>query len=82
MNIEPKTITTTVTQKSSLIFDTLNDAHSTSDNITDKILIVEIPESTPPHNIVIQGDEYDKLGQWTDYSLNAYIIDKYNLKLI
>jgi hypothetical protein len=47
MNIEPKIITTTTTQKSSLIFDKLNDAHSTSDNITDKILIVEIPESTP-----------------------------------
>ena len=79
MNIQPKTITSTKTVTSSFSFTTLNDAHITNDDPIRKTLRVTLSEALPPQVVSVTGSDYDALGQWTDDSLNAYIIDKYGL---
>jgi hypothetical protein len=82
MNIEPKTITDSRTISSTFTLNSLSDFHITSDDPFRKILRVSLSEANPPQQIVISGDDYDNLGQWTDQSLNNYLITKYGLVVI
>ena len=79
MNIEQKTVTTSRTIDSTFTFSSINGAHVTSDDPFRRILRVQLIEVVPPQNILIQGDEYDSLGQWTDDSLQQFLITKFNL---
>ena len=79
MNIEQKTVTTSRTIDSTFTFSSINGAHVTSDDPFRRILRVQLAEVVPPQNILIQGDEYDSLGQWTDDSLQKFLMTKFNL---
>lgn len=82
MNIEPKTITDSRTVSMTFTLNTLSDVHMTSDDPFRKILRVSLTEANPPQQILINGTDYDTLGQWTDESLNNYIINKYGLVVV
>lgn len=82
MNIEPKTITDSRTVNMTFNLNTLSDAHMTSDDPFRKILRVSLSEANPPQQVLVTGTDYDTLGQWTDESLNNYIINKYGLVVI
>lgn len=82
MNIEPKTITDSKTINTTFVLNTLSDAHMTNDDPFRKILRVSLTEASPPQQISITGNDYDSLGQWTDESLNQYLINKYGLVVV
>lgn len=79
MNIEPKTVTTSRTVNTTFTISSLNSTHITWDDPFRKILKVQLIEATPAQNILIEGDEYDSLGQWTDETLQQFLITKFNL---
>jgi hypothetical protein len=80
MNIIPQTVE--ITSSISFTLNTLNDNHITNDNPILKILKVQLNEAVPMKTLIFSGAEYDALGQWTDVSLNEYIINKYGLTKI
>ena len=82
MNIEPKTVTDSRTINTTFTLTTLSDFHVTSDDPFRKILRVSLNEANPPQQIIITGTDYDNLGQWTDQSLNDYLVTKYGLTVI
>ena len=82
MNIEPKTITDTKTINMTFTLNTLSDFHVTSDDPFRKILRVSLSEANPPQQVSITGNDYDSLGQWTDQSLNDYLVTKYGLVVV
>lgn len=82
MNIETKTITDSRTISSTFTLTTLSDIHMTSDDPFRKILRVTLAEATPPQQVIITGADYDSLGQWTDSSLNSFLVNKYGLTVV
>lgn len=78
MKIAAKTVTTTIS--SSFSINRLNDVHVSYDDPIYKVLRITIPEAVPPQVLVISGEEYEALGQWTDATLNATIMAKYGLE--
>jgi hypothetical protein len=82
MNIESKTITDSRTINMTFTLNTLSDFHVTSDDPFRKILRVSLSEANPPQQVSVTGNDYDTLGQWTDQSLNDYLINKYGLVVI
>ena len=77
-------INSTITlQQPAKVFElkTLSDFHQTQDNPKEKILLVILAEANPPQQIVVKGSEYDAVGQWTDSSLNDYLISKLGLQI-
>jgi hypothetical protein len=82
MNIEPKTITDSRTISMTFTLNNLSDFHVTSDDPFRKILRVSLSEANPPQQVSITGNDYDSLGQWTDQSLNNYLVAKYGLVVI
>lgn len=57
----------------------LHDNHPTMDNPRAKTLQVFLTEFHPAQSIKISGDDYIALGQWTDESLNQFLITKFGL---
>lgn len=82
MNIEPKTITESRTVNMTFTLTTLSDVHMTSDDPFRKILRVSLSEANPPQQVSITGNDYENLGQWTDSSLNDFLITKYGLVIV
>ncbi len=80
MNIKQKIVIETKSFQTTYCLETLADTHATYDSPKDRRLIVELMEARPQQSIVISGDEYDSLGQWTDDSLNDYLIDLLKLE--
>lgn len=83
MNIETITITQTETNIVNRVFTltSLNDKHVTTDDPDRQILKIQLTEARPPQQIVVSGNDYIALGQWTDDSLTQYLITKFNLVL-
>jgi len=79
MNIEPKTVTISKTTDTTFSISSLNSSHMTWDDPARRFLRVQLIESSPPQNIMIEGDEYDSLGQWTDETLQQFLMTKFNL---
>jgi hypothetical protein len=79
MNIESKTVTTSRTTDTTFTISSLNGSHMTWDDPARRFLRIQLIEVSPPQNIMIEGDEYDSLGQWTDESLCAFLVAKYGL---
>lgn len=77
MDIQPITLTKTFSTSYSL--EHLDDSHVTYDDTVNKVLTVELREAVPPQVITIAGEEYDTLGQWTDESLNQFLVTKFGL---
>lgn len=82
MNIEPKTVTDSRTISATFTLTTLSDVHMTSDDPFRKILRISLNEANPPQQILVTGTDYDNLGQWTDVSLNDFLVNKYNLTVL
>ena len=61
---------------------TLAENHSTQDDPAKKVLQIILREALPPQTLVVVGAEYDALGQWTDATLNQYIIGKLGLVIV
>lgn len=79
MNIEPKTVTTSRTIDATFTISSLNSTHVTWDDPFKKALRIQLIEAVPPQNILVEGDEYDSLGQWTDETLQQFLMTKFNL---
>ena len=79
MNIQNKTVPNIVTFDASYVMNTLNDQHHTIDDPASQTLTVSLSEALPPQSLVISGQDYVNLGQWTDATLNQYIITKLGL---
>ena len=79
MNIETKIVTTSRTTDTTFTISSLNSSHMTWDDPARRFLRIQLIEASPPQSIMIEGDEYDSLGQWTDESLCAFLVAKYGL---
>ena len=82
MNIEKTTINIDKLSTDVFVLDTLKSSHFTVDNPKLKRLSINLVEAKPAYTLIIKGDEYDSLGQWTDESLNEYIINKFSLIVV
>ena len=80
--IQTKTVTTTRSISSSFSISTLNDSHLTVDDPIAGKLKVQLIEAKPQTFITIDGADYTSLGQWTDSSLNQFLIQKLGLTVI
>ena len=63
----------------SAILNTLSDTHFTIDDPFNKRLAIQLREARPAFTLVVTGSNYDALGEWTDASLNQYIINTLGL---
>lgn len=82
MKIEKTTINIDKLSTDVFVLDTLKSSHFTVDNPKLKRLSINLVEAKPAYTLIIKGDEYDSLGQWTDESLNEYIINKFSLIVV
>lgn len=60
----------------------LDDVHVTSDDPIRKNLRITLHEAQPPQTILVSGAEYESLGQWTDESLNDWLVTKLGLVVV
>ena len=81
MNITPKTITVPQPSRSYQL-DKLNAIHTCLDDPENKVLRVILREAQPELVITISGAEYEALGQWSDDTLCAFLVQKLALQIV